>query len=154
MPTPTLRTRCLIRTSMDAFFRSSGFKQRVNRVAAWLVCFRSQFFSPLSSLLLNHFLILSSLHPNPEKMEQHIQHFSHRHLLKLTSPWDQSLIPCSACKLRSSGSWMCTCKTCPDFTLHVSCTQMHQLITHPLSLLPKPIYPGGLFRCDCCGNPG
>lgn len=93
--------------------------------------------------------------------EPYIQHFSHPHLLELTDPQTLTLIPpCSACKLQSSGSWMYTCKTCVNFTLHVSCTQIPQLITHPshpshtLSLLPTPIYPGGVFSCDGCGYRG
>ncbi|KAL5815389.1 hypothetical protein ACOSQ4_026030 [Xanthoceras sorbifolium] len=89
--------------------------------------------------------------------EPSIQHLSHPHPLHLTNP--QTLTtPCSGCELPSSG-WMYTCKPC-NFTLHVSCTQMPQLINHPshpshsLTLLPTPPYPGGVFNCDGCGSHG
>ncbi|WRX22504.1 DC1 - like 10 [Theobroma cacao] len=84
----------------------------------------------------------------------HIQHFSHPHLLELTNPLTLNITPCSGCKLQSSG-WMYTCKPC-NFTLHTSCSQLPQLITHPahpghpLTLLPTPAYPVGCFNCDAC----
>ncbi|TXG50956.1 hypothetical protein EZV62_023480 [Acer yangbiense] len=88
-----------------------------------------------------------------------IQHLSHPHLLHLTNPQTLTLAtPCSGCELQSSG-WMYTCTPC-NFTLHVACTQMPQLINHPshpyhpLNLLPTPPYPGGLFNCDGCGCHG
>ncbi|KAM7479602.1 hypothetical protein LguiA_027815 [Lonicera macranthoides] len=93
--------------------------------------------------------------------EPHIHHFSHPHLLELTnSPSPQPLNPppCSACKLPQSG-YMYTCTPC-NFTLHLSCTQFPHLITHPshplhpLSLLPTPTYPGGIFNCDACNRRG
>ncbi|KAH9780789.1 hypothetical protein KPL71_008220 [Citrus sinensis] len=91
--------------------------------------------------------------------DPHIQHFSHLHLLELSNPQTlNTTTSCSACKLQPSGL-MYTCKPC-NFTLHVSCTQMPQLITHPshpahsLSLVPTPIYPAGIFNCDGCGRQG
>ncbi|KAJ6670268.1 CYSTEINE/HISTIDINE-RICH C1 DOMAIN FAMILY PROTEIN [Salix koriyanagi] len=65
---------------------------------------------------------------------------------------------CYACKLQPHG-WMYSCKTC-SFTLHISCTQMANLITHPshlihpLTLFAAPPYPGGSFKCDGCGLQG
>ncbi|XWS32799.1 hypothetical protein CRYUN_Cryun22dG0020600 [Craigia yunnanensis] len=88
----------------------------------------------------------------------HIQHFSHPHLLELTNPQTLTITPCSGCKLQSSG-WMYTCKPC-NFTLHTSCSQLPQLITHPahpghpLSLLPTPAYRIGYFSCDACDQQG
>ncbi|EOY02306.1 hypothetical protein QUC31_018246 [Theobroma cacao] len=88
----------------------------------------------------------------------HIQHFSHPHLLELTNPLTLNITPCSGCKLQSSG-WMYICKSC-NFTLHTSCSQLPQLITHPahpghpLTLLPTPAYPVRCFNCDACGQQG
>ncbi|OMO64568.1 C1-like protein [Corchorus olitorius] len=87
----------------------------------------------------------------------HIQHFSHPHLLELTNQ-TLNISPCSACNLPPSG-WMYTCKPC-NFSLHTSCSQLPQLITHPahpghsLTLLPTPAYPVGFFSCDACGQRG
>ncbi|XVF60380.1 hypothetical protein PTKIN_Ptkin08bG0040800 [Pterospermum kingtungense] len=88
----------------------------------------------------------------------HVQHFSHPHLLELTNAQTLNIGPCSGCKLQSFG-WMYTCKPC-NFTLHTSCSQLPQLITHPahpghsLTLLPTPAYPIGYFNCDACGQQG
>ncbi|EEF31836.1 uncharacterized protein LOC8269741 [Ricinus communis] len=88
-----------------------------------------------------------------------IHHFSHPHPLHLSNL--QSSYPithCSACQLESSG-WMYSCNPC-NFTLHLSCSQLPSLITHPshpnhtLDLLPSPIYPNGVFSCDACGHGG
>ncbi|XWS40786.1 hypothetical protein CRYUN_Cryun17cG0025400 [Craigia yunnanensis] len=54
---------------------------------------------------------------------------------------------------------MYSCKLC-NFTLHTSCSQLPQLITHPahpghsLNLLPTSAYPIGYFSCDACGQQG
>ncbi|XWS30328.1 hypothetical protein CRYUN_Cryun24cG0107800 [Craigia yunnanensis] len=54
---------------------------------------------------------------------------------------------------------MYTCKPC-NFTLHSSCSQLSQSITHPahpaysLSLLPTPAYSVGYFICVACDQPG
>ncbi|XP_031263929.1 uncharacterized protein LOC116122164 [Pistacia vera] len=87
-----------------------------------------------------------------------IQHFSHHHQLQLTQTLTPTTPFCSGCNRQSSG-WMYTCRPC-NFSLHLSCSQMPQLINHPshplhpLSLLPKPLYPGGVFKCDACGHQG
>ncbi|KAJ0105375.1 hypothetical protein Patl1_19490 [Pistacia atlantica] len=87
-----------------------------------------------------------------------IQHFSHHHQLQLTQTLTPTTPFCSGCNRQSSG-WMYICRPC-NFSLHLSCSQMPQLINHPshplhpLSLLPKPLYPGGVFKCDACGHQG
>ncbi|KAJ4840033.1 hypothetical protein Tsubulata_033349 [Turnera subulata] len=95
--------------------------------------------------------------------EPTVQHFSHPHLLHLSNFQPQQslrLDSCSGCMLSiSAGSWVYNCNMC-NYFLHVSCAQLPQQITHPcdqthvLSLLPIPIYPGGLFSCDACGEQG
>ncbi|KAK3019076.1 hypothetical protein RJ639_004363 [Escallonia herrerae] len=100
------------------------------------------------------------------KVNQHqpyIQHFSHPHVLELTDLQNQPVLvpsstPCSGCKLQLSG-YAYTCQPC-NFILHLSCTQLPRLITHPshsnhtLSLLPMSTYPRGLFNCDACNRGG
>ncbi|KAK6921379.1 DC1 [Dillenia turbinata] len=96
------------------------------------------------------------------EFDLHKTHFSHPHLLELSyydSHQPQPQNQCSGCKLLLSSGWVYTCKPC-NFTLHTSCTQIPQLITHPchslhpLSLLPKPAYSAGFFSCDACGHRG
>lgn len=95
----------------------------------------------------------------PQQSNTTITHFSHPHTLELIT--HQNFAPsqlCSCCKIQANGS-VYTCKSC-NFFLHVECSQMPQQINHPfdkqhaLSLLPKPIYPEGNFRCDACGETG
>ncbi|KAA8541404.1 hypothetical protein F0562_025367 [Nyssa sinensis] len=95
--------------------------------------------------------------------DPYIQHLSHPHQLELCNH-DLNLQAqpqppcCSGCKLRPYG-YMYTCRPC-NFTLHLSCNQMPQLISHPshpnhnLTLLPISAYPGGLFNCDACNRRG
>ncbi|KAK6928637.1 DC1 [Dillenia turbinata] len=89
-----------------------------------------------------------------------IHHFSHHHPLHLSNLHlqpTQILPSCSGCKLKASGGLIYCCQPC-NYFLHISCSQKPQQITHPfdqnhvLSLLPIPIYPGGLFNCDACGK--
>ncbi|KAG9442531.1 hypothetical protein H6P81_018385 [Aristolochia fimbriata] len=92
-----------------------------------------------------------------------IHHFSHPHPLELCNIGSFSNIsaaPCAGCKEALSG-WVYLCKLCNNgFCLHVSCSQMPQLIhhpshaIHPLSLLPTPAYSAGYFNCDACGRRG
>ncbi|KAJ0048368.1 hypothetical protein Pint_16809 [Pistacia integerrima] len=73
-----------------------------------------------------------------------IQHFSHHHQLQLTQTLTPTTPFFSGCNRQSSG-WRYTCRPW-NFSLHLSCSQMPQLINHPshplhpLSLLPKPLY--------------
>ncbi|KAJ6375979.1 hypothetical protein OIU77_000864 [Salix suchowensis] len=88
----------------------------------------------------------------------YVNHFSHPHPLYLSNAESLQMTSCYACKLQPHG-WMYSCKTC-SFTLHISCTQMPNLITHPshlihpLTLFAAPPYPGGSFKCDGCGLQG
>ncbi|KAJ6418700.1 hypothetical protein OIU84_001968 [Salix udensis] len=90
--------------------------------------------------------------------DPYVTHFSHPHPLELSNAQSLYTTSCSACKLQPHG-WMYSCKPC-NFTLHISCTQMPNLITHPshpihpLTLFAAPPYPGGSFRCDGCGLQG
>ncbi|XP_011000771.1 PREDICTED: uncharacterized protein LOC105108233 isoform X3 [Populus euphratica] len=90
--------------------------------------------------------------------DPYINHFSHPHPLELSNAQSLYMNSCSACNLQPSG-WMYSCKPC-NFTLHISCTQMPTLITHPshpihpLTLFSTPVYPGGSFKCDGCGLQG
>ncbi|KAK3035768.1 hypothetical protein RJ639_033497 [Escallonia herrerae] len=97
--------------------------------------------------------------------QPYIQHFSHPHVLELLDLQNQptlmlssSSTACSGCKLQPSG-YVYKCRPC-NFTLHFSCTQFPQLVTHPshpnhtLSLLPISAYPGGIFNCDACKHRG
>ncbi|KAK2978724.1 hypothetical protein RJ640_004247 [Escallonia rubra] len=99
------------------------------------------------------------------KHQPYIQHFSHSHVLELSDLQNQPMLmlssssaACSGCKLQPSG-YVYTCRPC-NFTLHFSCTQFPQLVTHPshpnhtLSLLPISAYPGGIFNCDACNHRG
>ncbi|XP_047338748.1 uncharacterized protein LOC124942313 isoform X2 [Impatiens glandulifera] len=93
-----------------------------------------------------------------------ITHFSHPHPLELCNldlPNNQThyLPPsssCSACSLPLSSGYIYICKTCPNFSLHLSCSQLPPSITHPshpyhpLFLTPTSTYPGGQFSCDAC----
>ncbi|PHU30125.1 hypothetical protein BC332_02218 [Capsicum chinense] len=89
-----------------------------------------------------------------------MNHFSHpQHTLELIT--QQNFVPsllCSACKMQATGS-VYTCKSC-NFFLHIECSQMPQQLNHPFdkehnfTLLPKPVYPEGNFRCDACGETG
>ncbi|XP_068640751.1 uncharacterized protein [Aristolochia californica] len=91
-----------------------------------------------------------------------IHHFSHPHPLELFNAQQMSSVafvaPCAGCKEKLSG-WVYICKLC-NFSLHVACSQMPQLIhhpahaIHPLSLLPLPAYSAGYFNCDACGRRG
>ncbi|XP_058080158.1 protein VACUOLELESS GAMETOPHYTES-like [Magnolia sinica] len=89
-----------------------------------------------------------------------IQHFSHPHPLELVqlSTIHFPASPCAGCKLKAS-SWIYACKPC-NYVLHITCSQMPQLINHPsdphhpLSLFPLPAYPEGFFNCDACSRRG
>ncbi|XP_009614685.1 uncharacterized protein LOC107790522 isoform X1 [Nicotiana tabacum] len=86
-----------------------------------------------------------------------LKHFSHPHELELCTQL-QNPTPCSGCKLPPLAQ-MYMCKPC-NFTLHLSCTQFPEQISHPshpdhpLALLPTSKYPGGLFNCDACNHRG
>lgn len=104
------------------------------------------------------------------KLEHDLQilHFSHPHPLDLNSN-HQTLVPnntissyiCAGCKVppNSSDDYIYSCNPC-NFHLHKSCTKFPQQITHtshashPLTLLPLAVYPGGLFNCDACNRRG
>ncbi|KAL3622423.1 hypothetical protein CASFOL_033834 [Castilleja foliolosa] len=96
----------------------------------------------------------------PSDQASSIVHFSHPHQLHLSNP--QTLpqnFSCSGCKLNDAIGPIYTCNPC-NFTLHLKCYQLPQQLqhpfdqSHPLTLLPRPVYPEGLFRCDACGNQG
>ncbi|KAF6144553.1 hypothetical protein GIB67_006045 [Kingdonia uniflora] len=86
----------------------------------------------------------------------HFQHFSHAHPLELSNFQQVPNFLCSGCKLEATGL-IYYCKYC-TYALHVACSQMPQHINHPahtqhpLTLLPTPSYPGGIFNCDACGQ--
>ncbi|KAJ8554111.1 hypothetical protein K7X08_024789 [Anisodus acutangulus] len=86
-----------------------------------------------------------------------LKHFSHPHELELCTQIHNPTL-CSGCKLPPLNQ-MYTCKPC-KFTLHLSCTQFPELINHPshpdhpLALLSKSKYSGGLFNCDACNHRG
>ncbi|XP_031113612.1 uncharacterized protein LOC116017214 [Ipomoea triloba] len=92
-----------------------------------------------------------------------LRHFAHPHELELVNLNLHNPNPnpsiCSACKLQESSGQMYICRPC-NFTLHLSCTQFPELISHPchpehpLTLLPASSYPGGLFNCDACNRRG
>ncbi|KAJ6748915.1 hypothetical protein OIU79_029909 [Salix purpurea] len=90
--------------------------------------------------------------------DPYVTHFSHPHPLELSNAQSLYMTSCSACNLQPHG-WMYSCKPC-NFTLHISCTQMPNFITHPshpihpLTLFAAPPYPGGSFSCDGCGIQG
>ncbi|KAF9671227.1 hypothetical protein SADUNF_Sadunf12G0025500 [Salix dunnii] len=90
--------------------------------------------------------------------DPYVNHFSHPHPLELSNAQSLYMTSCSACNLQPHG-WMYSCKPC-NFTLHISCTQMPNFITHPshpihpLTLFSTPPYPGGSFNCDGCGLQG
>ncbi|XXG87340.1 hypothetical protein AAC387_Pa11g2053 [Persea americana] len=88
-----------------------------------------------------------------------MQHFSHEHPLELSNTQQTiTTASCFGCKLKISG-WFYACKPC-NYHLHVTCSQMPQLINHPsdpnhpLFLIPVPAYPEGFFCCDACGRRG
>ncbi|XP_047340120.1 uncharacterized protein LOC124943689 [Impatiens glandulifera] len=97
------------------------------------------------------------------KLNHHpfITHFIHPHPLELCN-LDQIHYPppssssCSACSLPQSYGFIYTCKTCPNFSLHLSCSQLPSSLTHPshpyhpLFLTPTSTYPGGQFNCNAC----
>uniref|UniRef100_A0A7N0T804 DC1 domain-containing protein n=1 Tax=Kalanchoe fedtschenkoi TaxID=63787 RepID=A0A7N0T804_KALFE len=88
-----------------------------------------------------------------------IHHFAHHHPLQLSHHHHQQT-PCSACAHPTSVPAY-GCQLC-NYYLHVSCAKMPQQLQHPfdsnrthaLTLLPKPVYPEGLFSCDACGHHG
>ncbi|KAM3322487.1 hypothetical protein P3S67_003638 [Capsicum chacoense] len=86
-----------------------------------------------------------------------LKHFSHPHELELCTQL-QDLSPCSGCRLPPQAQ-MYICRPC-NFTLHLSCANFPQLITHPshpnhpLNLFPTSKYPGGQFNCDACKRHG
>ncbi|KAI3731990.1 hypothetical protein L1987_63185 [Smallanthus sonchifolius] len=94
------------------------------------------------------------------QIEAIITHFSHQHHLHLTNPQPTRI--CSACKqtLETEPSYTCRSPSCTTFSLHLKCSQLPCSITHPfhhshpLSLLPKPQNPNGVFTCNACGNHG
>ncbi|KAL5718109.1 hypothetical protein ACHQM5_011047 [Ranunculus cassubicifolius] len=101
--------------------------------------------------------------PNRAKpnYDSSIQHFSHEHQLQLLNIKDQpilSLVPCAGCNVNPS-EWVYVCKPC-NFFLDIPCSQNPKVINHPadpnhtFTLLAKPAYPCGEFRCDACGNNG
>lgn len=90
-----------------------------------------------------------------------LQHFSHPHVLKLqnfNSQIANGSATCAACKLLPSG-WMYVCSSC-NYYLHKACSQMpqnkkHQVDPqHNLTLLSSPVYNGGAFKCNACGDHG
>ncbi|XP_055817777.1 protein VACUOLELESS GAMETOPHYTES [Solanum dulcamara] len=96
----------------------------------------------------------------PQPSNNTMNHFSHpEHPLELITHQNFSSSQlCSGCKIQAIGS-VYSCKSC-NFFLHIECSQMPQQINHPFdkehtfTLLPKPIYPEGNFRCDACGETG
>ncbi|XP_057496264.1 uncharacterized protein LOC130781187 isoform X1 [Actinidia eriantha] len=96
--------------------------------------------------------------------EPTIHHFSHPHLLHLTTTHRHrhrhetiAPPPCSACKIQNSDPTY-TCQTCP-YTLHLACSQLPQNINHPshhhpLSLTFSPPYHNKKFLCNICRSTG
>ncbi|KAL3732738.1 hypothetical protein ACJRO7_029394 [Eucalyptus globulus] len=91
--------------------------------------------------------------------EASIIHFSHPHPLTLNHQPQPQHASCSGCKLKTAG-WTYGCAPCSYF-LHISCSKMPPQINHPvdqyhhiLTLIPTPVYPVGVFRCDACGKQG
>ncbi|XP_076906451.1 protein VACUOLELESS GAMETOPHYTES-like [Bidens hawaiensis] len=90
-----------------------------------------------------------------------IYHFSHKHPLSLQN-FPTPIIDnatCLACSLSVADSLYYTCVSC-NFYLHKTCSDLPQTLKHPsdqshdLVLLPFPMYPQGLFKCDACGYHG
>ncbi|KAJ6672743.1 CYSTEINE/HISTIDINE-RICH C1 DOMAIN FAMILY PROTEIN [Salix viminalis] len=108
--------------------------------------------------------------------DPYVNHFSHPHPLELSNAQSLYTTSCSACNLQPHG-WMYSCKPC-NFTLHISCTQMPNFITHPshpdppshplpcsslprwfshphqLNLVFHPPYQTKGFSCDICHKIG
>ncbi|KAK3004006.1 hypothetical protein RJ639_017893 [Escallonia herrerae] len=89
-----------------------------------------------------------------------LNHFSHRHPLRLSGvqPEDQTI--CSGCELDLLGpAYICTKAGC-SFLLHESCMELPRRVRHkshpihPLVLLSSPPYSDGEFTCDACGDSG
>ncbi|GLJ39244.1 hypothetical protein SUGI_0800640 [Cryptomeria japonica] len=89
-----------------------------------------------------------------------LQHFSHPHILKLSTwnggaPGDQ--LNCKGCIKPIANGLIYSCKPC-NFYLHLSCAQIPQQINHPadnhvLNLLSSPwAYSEGPCLCDACGQ--
>ncbi|KAK2977426.1 hypothetical protein RJ640_022289 [Escallonia rubra] len=89
-----------------------------------------------------------------------LNHFSHRHPLRLSGvqPEDQTI--CSGCDLDLVGpAYICTKAGC-SFLLHESCFELPRRVRHkshpkhPLVLLSSPPYSDGEFTCNACGESG
>lgn len=81
-------------------------------------------------------------------------HFSHDHPLVLTNMTEAGH-QCFGCKSAAAG-WIYRCNPC-NFDLHLSCSAIplqikHPFDIHPLTLLARPVYGGGIFKCDACGQ--
>lgn len=86
--------------------------------------------------------------------ERQLLHFSHDHPLVLTNMTEAGH-ECFGCKSAATG-WIYRCNTC-NFDLHFSCYAIppqirHPSDIHPLNLLARPVYEGGIFKCDACGQ--
>ncbi|CAN6464082.1 unnamed protein product [Victoria cruziana] len=93
-----------------------------------------------------------------------VLHFSHDHPLELTDLSTlkikgKSQLTCSGCKLWLSYKYAYSCFSC-NYFLHPSCSQLPSEIRHPvdkdhpLRLCPSAPYPGGVFKCSGCSEPG
>lgn len=86
--------------------------------------------------------------------ERQLLHFSHDHPLELVNMTEAGH-QCFGCKSAAAG-WIYRCNTC-NFDLHMGCSAIplqikHPSDIHPLNLLARPIYEGGIFKCDACGQ--
>ncbi|KAF8007448.1 hypothetical protein BT93_K1454 [Corymbia citriodora subsp. variegata] len=93
--------------------------------------------------------------------DQSMQHFSHRHplrLLNIKQHPNMNRVLCSGCKLAIS-KWAYCCLSC-NFCLHRPCSKMPQKLGHGidpkhlLTLTPTPVYQGGAFVCNACRKLG
>ncbi|KAL9675281.1 hypothetical protein QQ045_003483 [Rhodiola kirilowii] len=88
-----------------------------------------------------------------------INHFAHGHPMHLSHSHHPQT-PCAAFTYPTSVPAY-GCQHC-NFYLHISCAKMPQQLKHPTDskntrafvLLPKPVYPDGMFCCDACGHKG
>ncbi|XP_031474829.1 uncharacterized protein LOC116247025 [Nymphaea colorata] len=93
-----------------------------------------------------------------------ILHFSHSHPLELTNLSTlningKSQLSCSGCKQKLSSKYAYCCLSC-NYFLHASCSQLPPEVRHPvdkdhpLCLSAVAPYPGGVFKCSGCSEPG